>query len=216
MFKLTALLCAALFLGMLLADREGGEVRKGLAGGYAPLRLEKEDIASSVQAAAVAPATAEPETAAPETAAAPAPAKVPARAEPATAAAAPAPQPAPARVIPAAALATEDAGVTSGLTLSLPLVDASAPLPEAPAVTEPAAPKPRVAYISGTKVNVRSGPSAETEALAQLLQGEAVLATPSDTPGWTLIRIEGDGLEGYVATRFLTDGDAFSLSPSGD
>jgi uncharacterized protein YgiM (DUF1202 family) len=211
MFRLTALLCAALFLGMLLADREGGEVRKGLAGGYAPLRLEKEDIASSVQTAAVAPATA-----APETAAAPAPAKAPARAEPATAAATPAPQPAPARVIPAAALATEDAGVTSGLTLSLPLVDASAPLPEAPAAAEPAAPKPRVAYISGTKVNVRSGPSAETEALAQLLQGEAVLATPSDTPGWTLIRIEGDGLEGYVATRFLTEGDAFSLSPSGD
>lgn len=205
MFRLTALLCAALFLGMLLADREGGEVRKGLAGGYAPLRLEKEDIASSVQTAAVAPATAVPETAA-----------APARAEPATAAAMPAPQPDPARVIPAAALATEDAGVTSGLTLSLPLVDASAPLPEAPAVTEPAAPKPRVAYISGTKVNVRSGPSAETEALAQLLQGEAVLATPSDTPGWTLIRIEGDGLEGYVATRFLTEGDAFSLSPSGD
>ena len=207
MFRLTALLCAALFLGMLLADREGGEVRKGLAGGYAPLRLEKEDIAPTVQVAAATP----------EAPAAPA-AEAPAPAVSATAAAAPAPQPAPApaRVNPAAALATEDAALTSGLTLSLPLVDASAPLPEAPAAPAEAAPRPRVAYISGTKVNVRAGPSAETEALTQLLQGEAVLATPSDTPGWTLIRIEGDGLEGYVATRFLTEGDAFSISPSGD
>ncbi len=60
-------------------------------------------------------------------------------------------------------------------------------------------------YVSGSSVNVRSGPSAETEALTRLSRGEAVLAMPSDTPGWSMIRIEGDGVEGYIASRFLTE-----------
>jgi hypothetical protein len=31
------------------------------------------------------------------------------------------------------------------------------------------------------------------------------MVLPSDTPGWSMIRIEGDGLEGYIASRFLGD-----------
>ena len=48
--------------------------------------------------------------------------------------------------------------------------------------------------------------------LARLARGEAVLVLPSDTPGWSMIQIEGDGVEGYVASRsWATAADGFTL-----
>jgi hypothetical protein len=109
-------------------------------------------------------------------------------------------QPAPqAEVIPVAFAAAPEPRVT----LALPLVDGAAPRAT---VAEPAAvagPEPVISYVIGSSVNVRLGPSAQTEALTKLNRGEAVLVLPSDTPGWSMIRIEGDGVEGYIASRFL-------------
>jgi uncharacterized protein YgiM (DUF1202 family) len=84
------------------------------------------------------------------------------------------------------------------LTLALPLRDAAAPATAADVA-------PDLRYVVANTVNVRSGPSADTDSLTKLDRGEAVLVLPSGTPGWSMIRIEGAGLEGYIATRFLGD-----------
>lgn len=80
--------------------------------------------------------------------------------------------------------------------------------PVAEPVAPPAPPAdatPRLQYVVADTVNVRAGPSAKTESLTKLDRGEAVQVLPSDTPGWSMIQLEGDGVEGYVATRFLGD-----------
>ncbi|PZQ98041.1 MAG: hypothetical protein DI533_13040 [Cereibacter sphaeroides] len=194
MFKLFTLLCSGIFLTMLLGGRDDGPVRYGLMPGKIP---------SLVYANPDKPAKT-------EVAAAPAPEpQVVAQAEPV-----PAAQPVvqtrqptetPVDGLVAAAYNNEDAATLgTGLTLALPLVQSGEPA--AAADPEPA-PQPEaepfVQYVQGSSVNVRSGPSAETESLAKLGRGEAVLVLPSETPGWSMIRIEGDGVEGYIASRFL-------------
>jgi uncharacterized protein YgiM (DUF1202 family) len=199
MFKLLVFLCAGLFATMYVLGRDGGPVRDGLAGRVAPLMQdadspEREAAPRVILAAATKPVAA----------AKPAP-------EPVAAA-----QPEPAPVVEIAAPATDTVG-DSGLTLALPLVegDNAAPAPRAvdPEAAEPG--DPTVMYVSATSVNVRSGPSAETQAVARLPRGEAVLVLASDTPGWSMIRIEGDGIEGFIASRFLSDSteprDGFTL-----
>ncbi len=116
----------------------------------------------------------------------------------ATPVSAPAVQPSPA-VVEAAYVPAEPepAAIQPGLTLALPLRTEPAEDPE----RTPAA----VQYVVGSSVNVRLGPSADTESLTRLARGEAVTVLPSETPGWSMIRLEGDGLEGYIASRFLSD-----------
>ena len=41
--------------------------------------------------------------------------------------------------------------------------------------------------------------------MTRLDRGDAVQVLPSDTPGWSKVRLERDGLEGFVASRFLGD-----------
>lgn len=74
----------------------------------------------------------------------------------------------------------------------------------APTPTEPAG---RILYIDAKSVNVRSGPGKEFEVVDRLKRGEAVLVvSEGEGPdGWALIRIEGDGTEGYVAARLLRE-----------
>jgi uncharacterized protein YgiM (DUF1202 family) len=61
-----------------------------------------------------------------------------------------------------------------------------------------------LAYVSGRSVNVREGPGKENTVLTKLSRGEAVTVVSQDDTGWSRIRMEGDGLEGYVSTEFLT------------
>lgn len=196
MFKLLALLCGALFLALLIGGRDTGQQRMGLTGAYAIAALT------------------------------PAPARAPAAVEAAAvvrAAVIPRTTPAPAVIRPVSyspAPETTAAAQQSGLTLALPLVAAEpAADPEAGAVqtgTDPA-PLSQVNYVLGSNVNVREEPSAKSAVLDRLARGEAVTVLGSDTPGWSMIRIEGDGVEGFVATRYLSltppDGPA---SPVGD
>jgi uncharacterized protein YgiM (DUF1202 family) len=62
-----------------------------------------------------------------------------------------------------------------------------------------------VRVVVGSSVNVREGPSTEAVVLGKLLRGEEVLVIRSEANGWARVRIEGDGIEGYVATRFLSE-----------
>lgn len=80
--------------------------------------------------------------------------------------------------------------------------------PVAEAVSPPQ-PEPtgRILYIDAKSVNVRSGPGKDFDVVDRLKRDEAVLVvSEGEGPdGWSLIRIEGDGVEGYVAARLLRE-----------
>lgn len=71
----------------------------------------------------------------------------------------------------------------------------------------PVADTGKVLFIGAKSVNVRSGPGKDFAVVSRLARGEAVLvvAEGEGADGWSLIRIEGDGVEGYVASRLLTE-----------
>ncbi len=185
MFKLVALLCGTIFVTFLvIGGREDGPVRYGLVPGKMASLVYVDPGARAVVAVAVAEPAETP--------------RVPAQSVVAGQSG-----------VVEAAFVEPDAAPQSGLTLALPLVTPSA---AALVVKETLAParaavavEPLVQYVVGSSVNVRLGPSADTEALTRLARGEAVLVLPSDTPGWSMIRIEGDGVEGFIASRFLGD-----------
>jgi hypothetical protein len=203
MIKYVLVLCLLIAATLYtLGGRTDAPVRDGLAGKLSPLvyPAPEDPVSRPAEQAVVrqAPAPAPPK-------AAPAPAGLASVARP---------QPAPAGSSGiSAAFATAEAGsdaqAAQSLTLALPLVDAAAPGdPASDPVAAPATgadAAPTLRYVVANTVNVRSGPSAGTASLTKLDRGEAVLVFASDTPGWSMIRLEGDGLEGYIATRFLGD-----------
>lgn len=65
----------------------------------------------------------------------------------------------------------------------------------------------KILFISVKSVNVREGPGTDFGVVSRLARGEAVLVVSSGEgpDGWSLIRIEGDGIEGYVASRLLSE-----------
>ncbi len=83
------------------------------------------------------------------------------------------------------------------------------PVPEGAAVAEaaPADPAPRLMWVRATAANLRDGPSADTAVLGRLTRDEAVTVVAEAPDGWLRVRLEGDGGEGYVAARLLTDSD---------
>lgn len=99
-----------------------------------------------------------------------------------------------------------------------PLVAASfapeKPLMAAPTLAQDSSETPELAtsegrlfYIASESVNVREGPGKDHAVIDRLPRGEAVLVlVEGEGPdGWSLIRIEGDGIEGYVASRLLSE-----------
>ncbi|MDZ7907947.1 MAG: SH3 domain-containing protein [Gemmobacter sp.] len=59
-------------------------------------------------------------------------------------------------------------------------------------------------YVTGRAVNVRGGPSTGHPVIGSLVQGEAVRIIHDSGNGWAHILIEGDGIDGYISTRFLS------------
>lgn len=53
-------------------------------------------------------------------------------------------------------------------------------------------------------MNVREGPSTDTFVVEKLKRGEAVSVAFEEGSEWARVTIQGDGLEGYVALRFLS------------
>lgn len=81
---------------------------------------------------------------------------------------------------------------------SVPVIAASAVLPlTADAVL-------RLQRVTANSANVRQGPSTGNPVIARVTRDEevAVLETAN---GWSRIRIEGDGVEGWVSSKLLTD-----------
>ena len=58
-------------------------------------------------------------------------------------------------------------------------------------------------FVDATLLNVRSGPSTGDGVVGQLSRGEVVTLVSSSDDGWSLVRVEGDGLEGWVSNDFL-------------
>ena len=100
-------------------------------------------------------------------------------------------QPRPASTIPGAFTVTGD-----------PVAAVEPVTPQAaPAVAMP------IMYVSGRSVNVRGGPSTDYEVVGRLSRAEAVTVLSAAEDGWVRISIEGDGLEGFIAARLLSDTD---------
>ena len=62
-----------------------------------------------------------------------------------------------------------------------------------------------IRYVSGRSVNVRSGPSTRDTVVDKLARGDEVSVVWVEDNGWARIRIEGDGIEGYMSADFLTE-----------
>jgi len=92
---------------------------------------------------------------------------------------------------------TPDAGAAGG---------GDAPEAEDPVAVAEAAPDGAalpVVEVTGTRVNLRSGPSTETAILDALVQGTRAEVLASLADGWAQIRVIETGIEGYMADRFL-------------
>ncbi|MDM7931208.1 SH3 domain-containing protein [Tabrizicola sp.] len=197
MLRLTLLLCAGLFAALMIAGEDRGQMRPGLALAAAEGRVPKvREPASMAPAAEPAPVLAQ--TPAPAPVADPLPEAV-AKAEP---------QAAP-YVEPARAVVQEVKEPIFTLSaLGNELVPG-----EAGAVKDTAAfEAPQVAteadgtiwYVTARSVNVRAEPTTEAEVLGKLTNGEAALLVSTVDGDWARIVIQGDGMEGYVALRYLT------------
>lgn len=155
MIRLMVLLCAGLFLAMLIGGQDRGQQRFGLI-------AQPQQDRTVVKAAVPAPV-------APATKAAP----------------------------------TEAAFVPSQPVMAAPaLAETAAPPPADTALTAG-----HILQVTAKSANVRSGPGTDFEVVSRLTRGESVLVVAEgDGPdGWSLIRIEGDGMEGYIASRLLSE-----------
>ncbi|MDO8881888.1 MAG: SH3 domain-containing protein [Pseudotabrizicola sp.] len=62
-----------------------------------------------------------------------------------------------------------------------------------------------VKYVQGRSVNVRSGPSTNNAVVGRLTRGEAVTVVWVEANGWARVRLEGDGVDGFMSMSFLGD-----------
>ncbi len=180
MFKLTALLCAVMFAVFLIAGEDRGQLRPGLAN------------AGAVVADAPAPVE-EPVIAAPA---------------PVVVASAPsadvAPVETPVTVEQVTTPETETAIEETVFSLANYGDDAAADQTAAPSSENVGAVAGNIGYVDAEEVNVREGPGTDNPVLTRLSRGEAVTIVATDASGWARIRIEGDGIEGYMSMDYLS------------
>ena len=213
MLRLTLLL----FLGMLAAfftlGEDRGQLRPGLAQAEAEGRLDEVWAEARAEAALQPLPSTEPE---------PAPVMADVTPEPRPASAAPAPVAlagtSPVVEVEAGRAATgaveESVFTLSALGNELVPGEDGTPVDAAvaEAVAEPEAQPEPVAtptegtiwYVTANSVNVRSAPSTEAEVVDRLGNGEATLLVAAVDAEWARIVIQGDGVEGYVAIRYLS------------
>ena len=183
MLRLTMVLCAGMFAALLIAGRDNGQLRPGLAKAVAEGRLTADLVA-------VADPVAKAEPTRMVMAATVAPVAKPA-AKVVAAAFTPVPEVAPVREV---VQAVEEPVFTLS---ALPTEAIPAAEPEVTA-------RGKIYYVTANSVNVRQDPSTDAAVLGKLASGEAALVVADIDGEWSKIVIEGDGIEGYVATRFLS------------
>ncbi len=76
--------------------------------------------------------------------------------------------------------------------------------PAAPVMAAMASELPlQTAFVTANRLNVRQDPSAQGAILSHLTKGEEIGIVKVERD-WTLIRLEGDGVEGWVSSSYLT------------
>ncbi|ABN75444.1 SH3 domain-containing protein [Cereibacter sphaeroides] len=186
MLRLTLLLCCTLFAVLLIGGRDTGQMRPGLAAA-AKLEPHPRPVVTPVETASLEAART---------------LTVAAEAQPVT-------MPAP---TPVALPATRYRGDrVQVLPLPPRAAETRAPQPvlAATMVAETRQPAGEVRHVTADAVNVRSGPSTAYPVVDRVLRGDAVLVDGPQEGSWAPIRIEGDGVAGYMAARFLAPGTAF-------
>jgi len=218
MLRLTLLLSLAMFAALMTLGEDRGQLRPGLALAKSEGRLDevwavaRAKTRPSAAARAAELAASEPVVAATAVEATPAVA-TPAVDLPTVLASAAAPivvEVEPARevvqevrepVFTLSAIGTERVPGSDGV----PTATAAPEVPEALAADSGMiGAEGTIWFVTANSVNVRAGPSTETEVLGKLSNGEAALLISSVDGEWARIVIQGDGMEGYVALRFLS------------
>lgn len=195
MLRLTLLLCIGMFAALMIAGEDRGQLRPGLAEAAAKRAEPGTDVVAGADSAdgetetvtRVEP-TVEVVAAEPDLAAAP---PVVARAEPE-----PVVEP-----LPEAAIAVEEP-VFSLSTLGNEAVPGAGDDAAVPETADGGA--GTIWYVNADQVNVRAEPSTEAEIVGKLDSGEATLVVQAVDEDWARIVIQGDGVEGFVALRYLT------------
>ena len=59
-------------------------------------------------------------------------------------------------------------------------------------------------YVTGTTVNVRSGPGTSNPVVAQVRFGDAAEVLDEDASGWVQIRPEGGATIGWISSQFMS------------
>jgi uncharacterized protein YgiM (DUF1202 family) len=175
MFKLTALLCAAMFAVFLIAGEDRGQLRPGLANAA---RVAAETPAPIAEPAPVVVAAT---PAAPQQTADVAPVDTPVTVDPVT--------------TPETETAIEETVFSLANYGDNPPADQTATAASSNVGT--------VGYVDAEEVNVRQGPGTDNPVLTRLNRGEAVTIVSTDASGWARIRIEGDGIEGFMSMDYL-------------
>ena len=186
MLRLTFLLCIGMFAALYIAGEDRGQLRPGLAEAAARKVLPGSESgdATEVAAADIAP---EPTSK---------------RTQPVSEAPAAEPDP---YVEPDRELVTR----VEEPVFSLSDIGNEA-IPVAPEAAADGAPEVAAGgegtiwYVSANSVNVRSAPSTEAEVVGKLGSGEATLMIQAVNDEWARIVIQGDGVEGFVALRYLS------------
>jgi len=178
MLKLLTVLCAGIFLTLLIAGEDKGQVRLGLNADVGKVE------ATPVRVVATSPA-------------ADAEKRVPLRDAVAQ------------NTAPTAAAPSGEAVFTlSGFDpqADVPMLQPApvqAAVQVAPSEPEPAALP--VMWVRATSANVRRAPTTSSAVVGNLRWGEAVSIVETGPDGWMRVRLEGDGVDGYIAARLLTD-----------
>jgi uncharacterized protein YgiM (DUF1202 family) len=190
MLRLTLILCVGLFAALMIAGEDRGQLRPGLADAAARKALPAPDgpeIADSAPVVVKPAAKPESDTDVAAVKAAPA--------APVVAEAAPKPYVEPQREL----VTKVEEPVFSLATIGTETVPGSDVQPEALADGEGT-----IWYVVANSVNVRAEPSTDAEIVGRLGTGEATLVVQSVGTDWARIVIQGDGVEGFVALRYLS------------
>jgi uncharacterized protein YgiM (DUF1202 family) len=193
MLRLTLILCIGMFAALMIAGEDRGQLRPGLAEAAARKADPGVDLVAGADSEAaetvtrVEPAvevvSAEPQVTEP--------APVVARAEPE-------PYVEPERELVTAV----EEPVFSLSTIGNEAVPGAAEDAAVPETADGGA--GTIWYVNADQVNVRAAPSTEAEVVGRLGSGEATLVVQAVDGDWARIVIQGDGVEGFVALRYLS------------
>jgi hypothetical protein len=198
MLRLTLLLCIGMFAALMIAGEDRGQMRPGLAEAAAQ-KVDPDSNAVAGADSVVAETDSVTRVAPVATVAAPDPDLLaPVATAPVVARAEPEPY-----VEPQRDLVTEvDEPVFSLSTIASDATPSGAETAAAPESLGGG--EGTIWYVNAAQVNVRAGPSTDAEIVGKLASGEATLVVQTVDADWARIVIQGDGVEGFVALRYLS------------